>query len=103
MRSVGVDVGGTFTDFVAVDGGNVSVFKYLTTPGDPSIGVLDGMSRFARQGGVAMPALDRIIHGTTLVANRLIERRGVKAALITTSGFRDVLEIGREARYDLYD
>ena len=104
MRSVGVDVGGTFTDFVAIDAaGAVSVFKHLTTPADPSVGVLDGMARFAGRSGLVLPELARIIHGTTLVANSLIERRGARAALITTSGFRDVLEIGREARYDLYD
>jgi N-methylhydantoinase A len=103
-HSVGVDVGGTFTDFVAIDeDGRVSVFKNLTTPSDPSVGVLEGLARFATQGGIELPSIARIIHGTTLVANSLIERTGARAALITTTGFRDVLEIGREARYDLYD
>src|SRR5947208_3056652 len=102
-RAVGIDVGGTFTDFVVVDDGVVSVFKHLTTPADPSVGVLDGMVRFAKRERIPFPDIARIIHGTTLVANCLIERRGARTALITTVGFRDVLEIGREARYDLYD
>jgi len=102
-RSVGIDVGGTFTDFVVINDGVVSVFKHLTTPADPSIGVLDGMVRFAERDAIPYSEIVRIIHGTTLVANSLIERRGARAALITTVGFRDVLEIGREARYDLYD
>jgi N-methylhydantoinase A len=103
-HQIGIDVGGTFTDFVAIDeDGRVSVFKHLTTPADPSVGVLDGTRRFARQGGIEPARTDRIIHGTTLVANSLIQRRGARTALITTRGFADVLEIGREARYDLYD
>ena len=102
-RAVGIDVGGTFTDFVAIDDGVVTVFKHLTTPADPSLGVLDGIVRFAHREKIPFPDIVRIIHGTTLVANSLIERRGARTALITTVGFRDVLEIGREARYDLYD
>ena len=104
MHQVGIDVGGTFTDFVAIDReGQVSVFKNLTTPADPSEGVLTGMGAFADQFSTTSSDISRIIHGTTLVANSLIERRGARTALITTRGFADVLEIGREARYDLYD
>lgn len=103
-HSLGVDVGGTFTDFVAIDEHHrVSVFKCLTTPSDPALGVLDGTRRFAEARGVDPSQATGIIHGTTLVANSLIERRGARTALITTAGFRDVLELGREARYDLYD
>lgn len=103
MHQVGIDVGGTFTDFVAIDTeGRVSVFKHLTTP-DPSEGVLTGMEAFADQRSITSSEVSRIIHGTTLVANSLIQRRGARTALITTQGFADVLEIGREARYDLYD
>lgn len=103
-HQIGIDVGGTFTDFVAIDeGGRVSVFKHLTTPADPSIGVLEGTRAFADLRGLDTAQTDRIIHGTTLVANSLIQRRGARTALITTRGFADVLEIGREARYDLYD
>ena len=104
MHAIGVDVGGTFTDFVAVhDDGRMSVVKHLTTPSDPSIGVLEGIVRLAEEAGADPAATSRLIHGTTLVANSLIERRGAKTALLTTEGFRDVLEIGRESRYDLYD
>lgn len=104
MHSVGVDVGGTFTDFVAVDeDGRITVLKHLTTPEDPSVAVLEGARRLDAEAGVAPAAADRIIHGTTLVANSLIERRGARTALITTVGFRDTLELGRESRYDLYD
>ena len=101
---LGIDVGGTFTDFVAVDDARrVSVFKSLTTPADPSVGVIDGAVLFAARRGASLADATRIIHGTTLVANSLIERRGARTALTTTVGFGDVLEIGREARYDLYD
>jgi len=101
---LGIDVGGTFTDFVAVDDTRrVSVFKSLTTPADPSVGVIDGAVLFAARRGASLADATRIIHGTTLVANSLIERRGARTALTTTVGFGDVLEIGREARYDLYD
>jgi N-methylhydantoinase A len=104
MSALGVDVGGTFTDFIGVDAdGHVHVHKQLTTPADPSESVLTGTSQLADQAGLALEGLERIVHGTTLVANSLIERRGARAALVTTVGFRDAIEIGREARYDLYD
>ena len=104
MQSVGIDVGGTFTDFVLVDSsGSVSVYKRLTTPSDPSRGVLEGLGELAELHERDLRIIARFIHGTTLVANSIIERRGSPTALITTKGFADVLEIGREARYDLYD
>jgi N-methylhydantoinase A len=103
-HELGIDVGGTFTDFVAIDErGDVSVFKCLTTPADPSIGVLEGARVFADEDRRPVAEASRLVHGTTLVTNSLIERRGATLALVTTAGFRDVLEIGREARYDLYD
>ena len=104
MPSLGVDVGGTFTDFIAVDAdGHVHVHKQLTTPSDPSESVLSGTSEIAERATLPLDGLERIVHGTTLVANSLIERRGARTALVTTAGYRDALEIGREARYDLYD
>jgi N-methylhydantoinase A len=103
-HSLAVDVGGTFTDFVTVNAEReVRLFKVLTTPADPSAGVLDGAARFAAARDGAGDAPERVIHGTTLVANSLIERRGARTALLTTRGFTDVLEIAREARYDNYD
>ena len=101
--TIGVDIGGTFTDIVAVNQKNGIQFneKVLTTPKDPSKAVLTGVKSIIEKNTID-PKNCRIIHGTTLVANALIERKGVKTALLTTKGFRDVLEIGREWRYDLF-
>jgi N-methylhydantoinase A len=102
---VGVDIGGTFTDVVLWRDGASDVMrdKLLTTPDDPARAVLDGVARILERAGITTADLDRVIHGTTLVANALIERKGVRTALVTTAGFRDVLEIGREWRYDLFN
>lgn len=102
---IGIDIGGTFTDFVALDttSGESWVDKTLTTSENPAIGVLSGLARFLQR--MRRPAADvqTVVHGTTLVANTLIERKGARTALITTRGFRDIPEIGNEIRYDLYD
>jgi len=100
---IGVDIGGTFTDIVAVKEISGERFngKVLTTPMNPSEGVLQGVSEIIINHKIN-PENCRIIHGTTLVANALIERKGVETALLTTEGFKDVLEIGREWRYDLF-
>src|SRR3569833_1690950 len=100
---LGIDVGGTFTDFVMIASGDVKLFKRLSTPADPSIGVIAGLNDMAEHYGFAVSEVSSIVHGTTAVANALIERKGAPTALITTEGFRDVLEIGREVRYDIYD
>ena len=102
---VGVDVGGTFTDFVLVDEKRDQIFtgKRLTTPEDPSLAITNGLERLVSESGTSVPELDAVVHGTTLVANTIIERKGAKVGLITTKGFRDSLEMGREIRYDLYD
>jgi N-methylhydantoinase A len=101
---IGVDIGGTFTDLVMIDSqGYLVNEKVLTTPHDPSQGVLTGVSLITKNNGVLPEQVDNIIHGTTLVANALIERKGVVTALVTTLGFRDVLQIAREWRYDIYD
>ena len=104
MNRVGVDIGGTFTDLLTVgQDGQTVIGKTLTTPGDPSLAV-ETVLRQALDDGVAEPgARGELIHGTTLVTNALIERKGAPTALLTTSGFRDALEIGREQRYELYD
>jgi len=101
---IGADVGGTFTDIVIafVDGGYSST-KVLTTHGAPEIGILDGISRMVDQEGVSLTDVEQIIHGTTLATNALIERRGAKTALVTTEGFRDVIETRTESRFEQYD
>ena len=102
---LGCDIGGTFTDFVLVNDetGEFEINKCLTTPADPSDAVEEGVRGLLEQVPGFMPRIDEIIHGTTLVINAIIERKGAKTALITTQGFRDVLELGREIRYDAYD
>ena len=102
---LGCDIGGTFTDFVLVNDhtGEFTINKCLTTPGDPSDAVEQGIRELLERTPGFMPQIEEIIHGTTLVINAIIERKGAKTGLITTRGFRDVLELGRELRYDAYD
>ena len=102
---IGVDVGGTFTDFVMVDAGRDLIFtgKRLTTSDDPSIAIIDGTERLLGEAETPIGKVDSIVHGTTLVTNTVIQRKGAKVGLITTKGFRDSLEMGSEIRYDLYD
>jgi N-methylhydantoinase A/oxoprolinase/acetone carboxylase beta subunit len=105
MYSLGCDIGGTFTDFTLLDQGTgeVVVHKCLTTPQDPSEGVRVGVGRLMEGVPGFLSETRDIIHGTTLVINAIIERKGAKTGLITTKGFRDVLEIRRGLRYDIYD
>ena len=100
-----VDIGGTFTDLLILDEERqrCHVGKVLTTVPDPSAGVLQGIAALLEASGIAPEAVGGVIHGTTLVTNALIERRGARTALLTTAGFRDALEIGTEGRYDIYD
>jgi N-methylhydantoinase A len=102
---LGCDIGGTFTDFVLLNDetGEFEINKCLTTPGDPSDAVEQGIRELLERRPGFMPAVEEVIHGTTLVINAIIERKGAKTGLITTRGFRDVLELGRELRYDAYD
>jgi N-methylhydantoinase A len=102
---LGCDIGGTFTDFVLVNdqAGQFYVHKCLTTAADPSDAVEQGVRALLDQIPGKKPGIDEIIHGTTLVINAIIERKGAATGLITTRGFRDVLELGRELRYDAYD
>lgn len=103
---VGADIGGTFTDLIIVDEhtGEYRIGKTLTTPDDPSRGVETGLlETLDAFPGVTTADIRHLIHGTTLVTNALIERKGAPTALLTTAGFRDSVEIGRETRYDLYD
>jgi len=102
---LGCDIGGTFTDFVLLNDstGELSINKCLTTPKDPSDAVEQGIRELEEQVPGFVRKLDEVIHGTTLVINSIIERKGAKTGLITTKGFRDVLELGREIRYAPYD
>ncbi len=100
---LGVDIGGTFTDVVLeVDGDQFST-KVLTTYAAPEDAIIDGMQQVCKKAGVTPNDIDQIIHGTTLATNALIERRGAKTALITTEGFRDVIEMRTESRFEQYD
>jgi N-methylhydantoinase A len=104
MYRVGIDIGGTFTDMLLVgDDGTAVIGKTLTTPGDPSLAVEHALGPVLKSGPVKSAERGTLIHGTTLVTNALIERKGALTALLTTAGFRDALEIGREHRYELYD
>ncbi len=102
---LGCDIGGTFTDFVLVNNQTGEFFtnKCLTTPSDPSDAIEQGVRELAEQLPGFMDNVEEIIHGTTLVINAIIERKGARTGLITTKGFRDILELGREKRYDAYD
>ncbi|AJE47556.1 hydantoinase/oxoprolinase family protein [Celeribacter indicus] len=103
--ALGIDIGGTFTDIVLHNerDGTVHSHKELTTPGDPATGVLTGMETLFAREKVAPGDVGRIVHATTLFTNALIERKGAETGMITTQGFRDVLEIGTERKYELYD
>lgn len=103
--SVGIDIGGTFTDIVFYDhvSGRHVNRKVLTTHEDPSRGVLDGVRAVLREDGVEPGSVHRVIHATTLFTNALIERKGAVTGLVTTEGFRDLLDIARERKYDIYD
>jgi N-methylhydantoinase A len=101
---VGVDVGGTFTDFYAYDDAKRSVrlYKRPSTPDNPAAAIAEGLREMRREFGIAPAAVARVNHGTTVATNALIQRRGGKVAVITTKGFRDLLEIGRQTRPHMY-
>jgi N-methylhydantoinase A len=94
--AVGVDVGGTFTDFVLLRDGRLRIHKRLSSPAAPESSVLDGLAELAATDAA-------VVHGSTVATNALIQRRGAPTALITTEGFADVIEIGRQNRPALYD
>ena len=105
MYRIGIDVGGTFTDFTLHDtaSGVLHHFKLPTTPADPSEAIAGGIAALMERHGIPAAAISFVGHGTTIATNMVIERRGVPTGLITTKGFRDVLEIGRQVRPHLYD
>jgi N-methylhydantoinase A len=102
---LGIDVGGTFTDFSLFEEHTETLinFKVPTTPNDPSEGIIDGIKGIIRKHGIDPNKIDYLGHGTTIATNAILELKGAKTALITTKGFRDILEIGRQKRPDLYD
>jgi N-methylhydantoinase A len=99
---VGVDTGGTFTDFVFAAGGQWRIFKLASTPDDPSRAITEGLKRVAEATGARLAQIE-VVHGTTVGTNALLQRCGARTALVTTSGFEDVIEIGRQARPELYN
>ncbi|WP_422014869.1 hydantoinase/oxoprolinase family protein [Reyranella sp.] len=103
--SLGIDIGGTFTDLVIHDPrtGRAVIWKESTTPDDPARGALEGTRRVLEKAGARPQEIGRVVHATTLFTNALIERKGAKTGLLTTAGFGDVLEIARERKYELYD
>ncbi|MBV1926883.1 MAG: hydantoinase/oxoprolinase family protein [Rhodobacteraceae bacterium] len=100
---MGVDIGGTFTDVVVEVGQNQFSTKVLTTYAAPENAIIQAMQEVCKQAGIATSDITQIIHGTTLATNALIERRGARTALITTQGFRDVIEMRSESRFEQYD
>lgn len=100
---IAVDIGGTFTDIAIEHGENIETAKTLTTHDRPVDSVIKGMGYALEQTGLKPADFGSVIHGTTLATNALIERRGAKVGVISTAGFRDILEIAYERRYDQYD
>ncbi len=100
---LGVDIGGTFTDVAMEIGSTLHSIKVLTTYAAPEQAILEGIQRVVSDAGIGIEAIDLIIHGTTLATNSLIERRGAKTAFLTTRGFRDVIEMRTENRFEQYD
>src|SRR5580704_3358128 len=108
MYRIGVDVGGTFTDLVAVDDcGKATLAKVTSTPEDPSIGVIDGLGLLAETLRTALAALlaetERVVHGTTVATNALLEHKGARVGLLTTEGHRDVIEMREGLKDDRYN
>lgn len=101
--TLSADIGGTFTDLVLEGSFTRLTRKVLTTVGRPEVGLMNGAQEVLDQAGLAFSDVDTFIHGTTLATNALLERKGARTALVTTAGFRDVLEIGTESRFDQYD
>ncbi|MDD4170153.1 MAG: hydantoinase/oxoprolinase family protein [Desulfotomaculaceae bacterium] len=108
MYSIGIDVGGTFTDFLLInDAGESTVYKNLTTPSDPSEGTFNGLNQMAEDKGISLPEfmgqVKLIVHGTTITTNATITGEGAKTGFVTTKGFRDVLGMRRGVREEMYD
>ena len=102
VKNIGVDTGGTFTDIVMRIDGDLFTHKVLSTPQNPAHAVIQGVDEILRLYNTDAEQLE-IVHGSTVATNALLERRGARIALVTTKGFEDILEIGRQARPSLYD
>jgi N-methylhydantoinase A/oxoprolinase/acetone carboxylase beta subunit len=104
-HSLSIDIGGTFTDFTLlnIESGELNVHKVLTDPENPTTALMRGVSELIETVGITASALQVVVHSTTLATNAIIERKGAKIALLTTEGFRDVLEMRREQIYDMHD
>ena len=98
-----IDIGGTFTDIVLEDKTNLFTKKVLTSSSQPEVAVIQGVVELLHENNINSSDIKMIIHGTTLATNAIIERKGAKTCFITTEGFRDVLDIGYESRFDQYD
>ena len=103
INRIGVDIGGTFTDIALLSADVLTTAKVLTTYEKPEQAILDGIEIALDQAGLESSAIGQVIHGTTLVTNALIQRQGARAAFITTEGFRDVIEMRSENRFEQYD
>ena len=104
MKTIGVDVGGTFTDIVYCDLGTnqIAIHKVSTTPDDPSRGILQGIAEICRDNGVAPGDIDYVLHGTTTATNAVLEHKGARAGMLTNEGFRDIIHIARHQRVEHY-
>ncbi|MHA1223724.1 MAG: hydantoinase/oxoprolinase N-terminal domain-containing protein, partial [Candidatus Heimdallarchaeaceae archaeon] len=100
---VGIDTGGTFTDFVVVSRGKIGAWKVPTTPSDPSIGIIQGLHEVIDEFSFKPTDINLIIHGTTIGTNAFLEDKCPPIAFLTTKGFQDVIEIGRQQRSELYN
>ena len=99
MKRMGVDVGGTFTDFIYVsDEGRIEVYKTSTTPQDPSVGMMEGINAICEKLNIRHEEIDEIFHGTTIATNMVLEHKGARAGMITTKGYRDIIHIARHKR-----
>ena len=104
MKTIGVDVGGTFTDIVYcdLDSGQVAIHKVSTTPDDPSRGIVQGIAEICRDNGIASRDVDYVLHGTTTATNAVLEHKGARAGMLTNEGFRDIIHIARHQRAEHY-
>ena len=102
---LGIDIGGTFTDFALfdTDSGSLNIFKLLTTADDPSRAVIEGVATLLERESVDITEVSEVVHGTTLVTNAVIERKGARTGMLITEGFRDILDMRQEKRYDVFD